>query len=124
MVSFFLPEGRGGRLTLRERGNPMGPSNSLLVDVLEDVLEPPVISLEDGVLGGHVEGPLLLQGLDEGGMGKVGDGLVRVVHAHDDTAALLECEQVILLRLASLAREHYLDLDETETQYVCKFEFI
>ena len=35
--------------------------DSLLEDLLEDVLEPAVIALHDGVLGGHVEGPLLLE---------------------------------------------------------------
>ena len=48
---------------------------------LEDIFESAVVSLEDGVLGGHVERPLLLQGGHEGGVSKVCDGLVGVVHA-------------------------------------------
>lgn len=37
----------------------------LLKDVLEDVFEPAVIGLEDGVLGAHVQWPLLADGVLE-----------------------------------------------------------
>lgn len=40
-------------------------SYSLLKDVLEDVFESAVVGLEDGVLGAHVEGPLLANGILE-----------------------------------------------------------
>lgn len=37
----------------------------LLEDVLEDVFEPAVVGLEDGVLGAHVQRPLLADGVLE-----------------------------------------------------------
>lgn len=43
----------------------LGLNGSLVEDLLEDVLEPPVVGLEDGVLGAHVERPLLLDGILE-----------------------------------------------------------
>ena len=46
-----------------------------LVDVFKDILEAAVVPLQDGVLGGHVERPFLLQGLDKTGMSKVCDTL-------------------------------------------------
>lgn len=48
---------------------------ALLKDVLEDVFEAPVIGLEDGVLGAHVQGPLLLNGILKAAMSKSTDGL-------------------------------------------------
>lgn len=43
---------------------------SLFKDLLEDILEAPVVSLEDGVLGAHVERPLLLNGILEAAVSK------------------------------------------------------
>ena len=60
----------------------------LVVDILEDVLEGSVVLLEDGVLGGHVERVSTVQGVFEATVGKVLDGLGRVVHAHGDAGAL------------------------------------
>ena len=50
------------------------------VDILEDVLEAAVVPFQDGVLGGHVERPFLLQGLNKTGMSKVGDTLKEIVN--------------------------------------------
>ena len=58
------------------------------ISYLEDVLEAPVVLLEDGVLGGEVEGEAPPQRVLHGGVGKVPDGGVRVVHAHGDAGAL------------------------------------
>lgn len=71
----------------------------LLVDGGEDVLEATVVTLEDGVLGGQVQGPLLLESILEARVGKVADGLVSVVHAHNDTTRLLEVEDLVALLL-------------------------
>ncbi len=60
----------------------------LLVDLLEDVLEATVVGLENGVLGGHVEGNAAGEGVYHGGVGKVNDGLVNVEHTHGHTSGL------------------------------------
>lgn len=49
----------------------------LLEDLLEDVLEAPVVGLEDGVLGAHVQRPLLLDGILEAAVSKSTDGLCK-----------------------------------------------
>lgn len=58
---------------------PSSPSCSfksiLIEDLLEDVLEAPIVGLEDGVLGAHVEGPLLLDGVLEAAVREARDGL-------------------------------------------------
>src|SRR5450759_268178 len=58
----------------------------LVEDLLEDVLEGAVISLEDGVLGREVDRVLALQAVVQLRTGEVLDGLVEVVHPHDDAA--------------------------------------
>ncbi len=63
---------------------------------MENVLESSIVSLQYGVLCRHVQRPPFLQGHDKAGMSKVGDGLVCVVHAHNDTAAVLEPEDGVL----------------------------
>lgn len=55
---------------------------------LEDIFESTVVALQDGVLGGHVEGPLLLKGGHEGGVSEVGNRLVGVVHACKEQSIL------------------------------------
>ena len=57
-------------------------SSLLLVDLLEDVLEAPVVLLEDGVLGAEVHRPAFQQSHLEGAVGEVPDGFIRVVHPH------------------------------------------
>lgn len=55
-----------------------GPALSrpiLIKDLLEDVLEAPVVGLEDGVLSAQVERPLLLDGVLEAAVCKARDGL-------------------------------------------------
>lgn len=54
---------------------PIGLNGSLVEDFLEDILEPPIVGLEDGVLGTHVERPFLLDGVLEAAVGKAHDGL-------------------------------------------------
>lgn len=57
--------------------NPLQLSVLPLVDVLEDVFEAPVVGLEDGVLGAHVQRPLLLDGILEAAVSKSTDGLCK-----------------------------------------------
>lgn len=57
--------------------NPLQLSVLPLVDVLEDVFETPVVGLEDGVLGAHVQRPLLLDGILEAAVSKSTDGLCK-----------------------------------------------
>lgn len=47
----------------------------LLINVLEDVLEAAVIGFQDGVLGAHVQRPLLLNGVLEATVSKSPDRL-------------------------------------------------
>lgn len=48
-----------------------------LVDVLEDVFEAPVVGLEDGVFGAHVQRPSFLDGILEAAVSKSSDGLAK-----------------------------------------------
>lgn len=80
-----------------------------LVDLLEDILKPPVVLLHDGVFGRQEQRHLLSEAHLEGGVGEAGDRLrkgvgieqelvdsndkrliylVRVVHAHRHTFPL------------------------------------
>jgi len=58
------------------------------VDLLEDVLEPAIITLHDCVLGAHVHGVLSLEGILEAGVCESKNGLVCVVHAHENSWTL------------------------------------
>lgn len=54
----------------------LSSSKSVLIkDLLEDVFEAPIVGLEDGVLGAHVERPLLLDGVLEAAVSEARDGL-------------------------------------------------
>lgn len=79
------------------------------VNLLKYVLEASVISLEDSVFGAHVEWPFFLECHLEGGVGEGADGLVRVVHTHNDAAAILEREQLEALRSTTLGGVDQLD---------------
>ena len=74
-----------------------------LVDLLEDVLEATVVSLEDSVLGGQVAGVVASESVLHARVGEASDGLVSVVHAHEDTSAL-EVEHLELGGVASVSR--------------------
>ena len=50
-------------------------SNLPLINLLEDVLEASIISLQNSVLGGHVKRPLLLEGILHATVGESIDGL-------------------------------------------------
>ena len=55
-----------------------------LIDLLEHVLEPAVIGLQDRVFGRQVNRPAKVQAIVQGCAGKVIDRLVEVIHAHGD----------------------------------------
>jgi len=96
-----------------------------LVDVFKDILEAAVIPLQDGVLGGHVERPFLLQGLDKTGMSEVCDTLISVIHSHDNTASTLETKDGVLLGVATIGiRNHHGDLLRTLNDKVASFVLI
>jgi len=61
----------------------------LFKDFVEDVLEPAVVLLEDGVLGAEVQRELLVERHVEAALGKAHDRLVRVVHGHAHTGRLV-----------------------------------
>ena len=74
-------------------------------DLLENVLEAAVVGLEDGVLRREVQRPPLGQGLVHAAAGETVDALVRVVHAHGDTALALEVVDLPLGGLTTALRD-------------------
>ncbi len=58
-----------------------------LVDLGEEVLEAPVVALEDRVLGRHVDREAAVESVAHRGAGELADRLVEVVHRHRDAAA-------------------------------------
>lgn len=80
-----------------------------LVDLLEDVLELSVVCLQDGVLGAHVQGQLLVERHLEGGMGESGNGLGGVVLGLCDTTLGGEVVDLDDLWLAALGSEDHLE---------------
>jgi hypothetical protein len=73
----------------------------LVVDLLEDVFESTIVLLQDGVLGRQVQRVVALDGKLEGAMGKLLDGLVRVIHTQQYTRAF-ELEDLHCLSFACL----------------------
>lgn len=84
-MGFFFKIGAAGRTNDR-----------FLSTYLEDILETAIISLQNGVLGRHVQRPFFLQSHDKAGMSKVSNALVGIVHSHDNSAAIFEGEQRML----------------------------
>lgn len=60
----------------KKRAKDTDKSFSLLKDILENVLESAIVSLQDGVLGAHVERPFLLDGVLEAAVSESSDGLL------------------------------------------------
>jgi hypothetical protein len=80
-----------------------------IIDLLEDVLETAIILLQDGVLGGHVQGKALGDGKLERSVCKSGDGLIGVVLGLGDTTTV-EVVNLNLLWLSSLGSEDHGEL--------------
>src|SRR3546814_8647117 len=74
-----------------------------VVDFLEDVLEAPVVDLEDGVLRREIDRPAEVEAVVEAGAGEAADRLLQIVHAHGD-AGLGEVEDVVGGGLAAVSR--------------------
>lgn len=83
------------------------------VDLLEDVLKATIVLLEDGVLGAHVQGKLLVDSKLEGSMSEASDGLVSVVLSLGNTTAFLELVDLNLLGLSTLGGEDHGELTRT-----------
>jgi len=64
------------------------------IDSSEDILEETIVLLEDGVLGGEVEGPLLHEGILEARVSETSDGVNGVVHGHTATTLSREVEDL------------------------------
>ena len=58
-----------------------------LEDLREEVLEAPVVALQDRVLGRHVDRVAAVEAVAHRGAGEVADRVVEVVHRHRDAAA-------------------------------------
>ena len=78
--------------------------NSRLVDLLEDVLEAPVIGFQNCVLGREVDRVLAHEAIVQRGAGEIADRVVEVVHRHRDAGAR-ELEHLLLDHLAVVAFE-------------------
>lgn len=99
------PAGAGGSHPPSSmQSSPSSPARSVLIeDLLEDVFEAPVVGFEDGVLGAHVERPLLLDGVLEAAVSEARDGLQRtgadaaVSRDPGSSAALQHCRTPTLL---------------------------
>ena len=63
----------------------------LLINFLEDSLEPAVVLLGNSILGGEPEVLLYVKGIFKAGVGEAADGSIGVVHTFDDSGA---CEFV------------------------------
>lgn len=74
----------------------------LVVDLLEDVLESPVVGFEDGVLSAHVQRISAIKGKLEARMREASNAVVGVVLRLRDTARLGEVEDLDLLGLSSI----------------------
>ena len=71
-------------------------------DLLEQVLELPVVGLQDRVLGGQVDRVVALEAVAEAGPGEVADRVVVVVHPHGDAAVGAVVGDLELHRLAAV----------------------
>jgi len=60
----------------------------LFINFLKDILESTILFLQDGILGAEIQGPLLFQGEMEATVRKIANGLIGIVHPHEDTRAL------------------------------------
>ena len=76
----------------------------LVEDALELVLEHAVVGLEDGVLRRQVHRVILLQRKVKRRAGEILDGLLEVVHPHDDAAVLGHLHHFVHDRLAAVVR--------------------
>src|SRR6185312_10553786 len=79
-----------------------------LEDLLEEVLEAPVVDLEDRVLAREVDGVLAVERVVEAGAREAPDGLVEVVHRHGDARARRLEHFLLDGRAAPLGREDHL----------------
>jgi len=80
----------------------------IIVQVLEDVLEPSIILLKDSILCAQVQRIVSVQGILEGSMSESNDWFISVVHAHKDSS-VFEVEDIIGFLLWSI-RRNKLDL--------------
>jgi hypothetical protein len=83
----------------------------LVVDLLENVLEAPVVFLEDSVLCAHVQRQLLVDGKLETGVCEASNTLVGVVLSLSDTSlvVLFKVEDLNVLGLAALWGKDHLE---------------
>ena len=79
------------------------------IDFLEDILEPAIISLKDGVLCAHVQRHLAVESELEAGVGETLNGFRSVVLGLSNTAALGEIEDLDDFRLATLGGEDHFE---------------
>jgi hypothetical protein len=79
-----------------------------LIDLLENVFEPSIVALQDGVLGTHVQGNFPVKRHLERSVSKSSNGLVSVVHGESDTGTLV-VEDFDALRFSALGSVDKLD---------------
>ena len=93
----------------------------LLVEhFLEQILEPPIIGLENCVLGREVDGPLPLQSVIHACTSKTANRFIVVVHSHGDPW-LIELHHLVVLDFSPLARsESHRQRSSTGDQEICR----
>ncbi|KAH3668180.1 hypothetical protein OGAPHI_001934 [Ogataea philodendri] len=95
-----------------------------VVDLLENVLESTVVLLENGVLGGHVQRKLFVQGHLEGRVCKATDTFVSIVHGESDTGSLVVEDLEHLGFVAVCWRVHELETSCSRNHQVSGFVLV
>ncbi len=87
LLELTLEFPKSDRISTRNTRSYRQGCHLLLVDVLEDVLEATVVSLQNCVLGAEVKRIFLLESISHAAPGESSNGLISVVHAHANTTS-------------------------------------
>jgi len=90
----------------------------LLIHLLENVLEPPIILLQNRVLGAHIQRQALAYRQLETSMCEPSNTLICIVLSLRNPATILELVNLNFLRLASLGREDHGELAIPRNHFV------
>src|ERR1700730_18443556 len=78
-------------------------------NLLDQILEAPVVDLENRVFRRQVHGIVATQSVIEAGMGKTADGAIQVEHSHDDAGTVGLDDFALDRGAAAGRREHELE---------------
>jgi hypothetical protein len=97
---------------------------SLLVDFLEDVLEPSVVLFQDSVLGCHVKRVFSLESELETTVGKVINALVDIVHTHPHTTLTFKLKHLHALLFSFIVLEYDFECSWSVDNEICRLVLI